>query len=304
MILPDNRTQEKPMRIRPGRDVPALLFAFSLAWGLPAYAQSSDATVKLTTKLGVETSFVAKYPFSSAPRPVERLLHQFKPGDDPGVLLELTPSSFLIVPLGAIKTAALEGGKTRLLTSVGDFTGKLASGLTTEGDRRYDLSSAVKLEVSHPKGKRANGTDPALKPRRPAWRVSLPARPERTFDITDAEIRFGFYSTAGYVVGGSDTFYDSGQQDFKLRVGGEDVAAQLSDFAEIEFFHAAGKLMARLKAPKGQVTSGEFVVTQTDSRGEHVGHTRFMVGRLLQANACFLLVGDGEPSWKITRIEQ
>src|SRR5438552_705060 len=44
-------------------------------------ADAQDASVKLTTKLGVETSFVAKYPFSSAPRPVERLLQQYNKDD-------------------------------------------------------------------------------------------------------------------------------------------------------------------------------------------------------------------------------
>lgn len=280
-------------------------FGVAASFLLPlAFGQSPGATVTITTKLGVVTTFVAKNPDSSAPRPVNRLLERFKDGDDPGVLLEWTRSTYLIVPLGAVKSAVVEGGRTRVSTSIGDFTARLASKLRTTDGREYDLSTAVKLDVSHPGSKRADGKDPALKPGKPAWRLTLPARPERTFDLESVEVRFGFYTTVGYIQGGEDSFYDSGVQVFKLRVDGEDIPTQLSDFPEIEFFHAAGKLMAKVKAPNGQVTTGEFVVTRTDSKGEHPGHTRFLVGRLLQANACFVLVGENEPAWKITQIRE
>jgi hypothetical protein len=262
----------------------------------------SRATVKIITKLGVETTFEAKYSYSSAPRPVDRLLRQFK-ADDPGVLLQWTPGTFLILPLGAVRSAEVSAGKARLVTSVGEFTGKLASGLEAADGRRYDLASAVKVEVSHPESRRGDGKDPTIVLEKPAWKLTIPSRPERSFDVQEVEFRFGIYSTEGYIRGGEDYYYDSGIEEFTLRTGGDEIKTQLSDFTEVEFSHAAGKLMVKVKAPNGTTTSGEFVVTRSDSKGDHIGHTRYMVGRMSVANACFVLVGEKETTWKITRIK-
>jgi len=99
---------------------------------------------------------------------------------------------------------------------------------------------------------------------------------ERSFRVQNVEFRFGFYTTEGYIRGGEDSFYDSGKEEFFLRTGGEETQALLADFDELAFSHAAGKLMVKLKTPNGTVTSGEFVVTQTDGRGRHEGHTRWL----------------------------
>lgn len=70
------------------KSVFAALSVMVASWFSSAQEKQSP-TVKLTTKLGVETTFQATYPFSSAARPVDRLLEQFKDGEDPGVLLAL-----------------------------------------------------------------------------------------------------------------------------------------------------------------------------------------------------------------------
>ena len=86
-----------------------------------------------------------------------------------------------------------------------------------------------------------------------------------TYAATDPIFVFVYYSTAGYIVGGSYT--DAFSSSFFIRMGNSDTQANLVDFEEISLSLADYRTQITVKAPNGTETTGTLVMKSPDGNG-------------------------------------
>ncbi len=179
------------------------------------------------------------------------------------LLLEISEGAYISIPLSVLKEAnADENGRQTVILSNGDsLKGWLLSAVVTPDKKIYGLNSTRSLKlISLP----TNWNDmPSLEDME-TWKVSVSAPLQETYNVSKPLFGLKYYSTAGYIWGGTDV--ETTSERFYIKANGSEVLTQLSDFRTIDFL---GGEEARIIAPDGTETKGCI----TPASGDKKGHT-------------------------------
>jgi hypothetical protein len=215
-------------------------------------------------------------------------------------LVLLAPDSvYYLIPWALVKEgAANQDGHSVVLTDGSAIAGKLETEVSTAGDgRKFNLAGTNKfVTLSAPKSETLNwgGVNP-WPPRLP-WSLSIAGR-ATALDVVAAHFVFRYYSTAGYVIGGSDGNVWQAL-NFVVKIGPDNVAANLPDFETVSVHRENGRDTVTVRAPGAAPVTGQLILSQTDSRGSHDAYSDWI---LLVTLPNGVDVGVTGKDWELTR---
>jgi hypothetical protein len=144
-------------------------------------------------------------------------------------------------------------------------------------EKSYDLRTVSKVElISLPEDE--YGAEPSKQEPTAQWELHITEPVDVRHSISNPRFAFQYYSSVGYLVGGSNRETDS--QSFYLQIGDEDILANLPDFEVVTFSGLAEgetDVQVKLKAASGVETVGTLILKAEDSAGYHRGRNWFLV---------------------------
>jgi hypothetical protein len=238
------------------------LASISLLLASCCFAAEKRNLVELTTKLGVHATVVV----GKVSHP-DWLLDRHASGwSTASFLLKLDPNVYLGIPIWLLDRVERQGTGHRLILVNGrELRGALECTLQShENEKLYDLRTVdrlVRLEYDD------RDSSMARTHRKPStrWKLKLTEPLALPQDVCNPYFSFRYWSSEGYVVGGSDEFEESSEA-FYLRTGGEEVTVNLSDFASVTLTTVGPKLTARLVSASGVTTTGAAILRAKDPK--------------------------------------
>ncbi len=114
-----------------------------------------------------------------------------------------------------------------------------------------------------------------------SWRLMAA---EKAFEIRNPQFWFRYYSTDGYIMGGSDR--TTRTASVSLKKGEDELEAPISDFSEVTVRRNTprGPAQVAVTAPVGTVTEGGLSLNHKDSKGIH-GSNEWWLGGVLQGTS-------------------
>jgi len=176
-------------------------------------------------------------------------------------LLRIADGVYTVVPLRMFWRAyEREGVPVITLADGQELKGQLDFVLHGPEERSYDLRTVSKVVlISLPE--REFNIEPSEKNSAELWQLHILEPVDLTYSVSNPRFAFQYYSTAGYLIGGTNRETES--QSFYLKVGDEEILAYLPDFEEITF----SKDQINVKAKSGIETMGTVVLKSGDRKG-------------------------------------
>ena len=259
-------------------------------------AQSTDdkPIVKLTTKLGVETTVSVERIYTD-----NDVLDYLMGWNAENFLLQVADGVYMVIPLRVCRQAELKG-KMHVVTLTTDqqIEGKLFCTLESFDDKVYDLRNATKLLITNlPKEK------PRQEKHVEFYQLHIRKPVDIKYSVWNLRFAFQYYSTAGYIMGGEK--HETASYSFYLKIKNEEILANLSDFEEISFDKLRQKkdgdrIQMKLISKSGVETSGELILKPKDSSGFHEAWDWFLVAELADSNGILIVLS--VPNCKINKI--
>lgn len=244
--------------------------------------------VQLTTRLGVETTVevTTTDTDNDVLNHVLRSLHQ----RGRQFLLRIADGIYMVVPFRMFRQAEeREGVHVVTLADGQELKGQLDFVLNGPDGRTYDWRTVSKaVLISLPEDE--YGIEPSEQKPAAPWQLHIVKPVDLTYSVSNPRFVFQYYSSAGYLIGGSDRETES--QSFYLKVGDEEILGHLLDFEEITFselVEGETDVQIKVKAQSGIETAGPFVLKAEDSRGYHEAHTWFLVMDLADSELTMVL---------------
>ena len=230
--------------------------------------------VQLTTRLGVDTT-VEVATIDSDNDVLNRVLRRQQGRQFP---LRTAEGLYMVVPLRMFRQAyEREGVHIVTLANGQEFEGQLDFIFDDPDGRSYDLRTASKVVlISLPEDEYS--IEPSEQEPAVLWQLHILKPVDLTYSVSNPRFAFQYYSSAGYIIGGCDRETES--QSFYLKVGDEEILANLPDFEQIAFSELAEgetDVQIKVKAKSGIETVGTLVLKAEDSAGYHKGKNWFLV---------------------------
>lgn len=191
-----------------------------------------------------------------------------------GIPVEIAPGIYITTPISSFRSIHTEGDYQVVTFADGQtVTGHVEAQITDPNATVYDLSTAteaelVSLAISYQ-------TTPAAEPADETWQVHITEPVDLTFTGAHPRFTFRYYSSAGYLIGGS---YRNGEADqFYANLNGQDILVRVEDFSEITFPGGTTPQHISLIVPGGEPSEVDFRVEYTDSAGGHDGQAIHLV---------------------------
>jgi hypothetical protein len=176
-------------------------------------------------------------------------------------------------------------------------SGKLISTVTTSDNKKYDLSTATRLTLtppirqaipgsSQPGGKKA--AQPPIE-----WELRITKPSEKQYTVTNPRFVLQYYSSSGYLIGGSQ--HETESTSFYLKVGNEEILAELYDFAQLIM-----DTKLTVKTASGTGTTGDLDLKAQDDKGDHWAGQRALVADLTGGR--IILVRDA--GWALKKLNR
>jgi len=169
--------------------------------------------------------------------------------------------------------------------------------LPYSGRKKYNLSTVTSLAVVQipPRGKSRYRTKKPRSNKR--WTLSSVAHEPRT-RVKSVRFVFQYYTSAGYILGGTDTV--SVTSAFILNVGGDKIPANADDFELLKFdSRDPKKSVLSVRARNADIVTGHLELVAKDSRGEHPANKWALA--LDMENGCTLVVRNPSLTLEQTR---
>lgn len=215
---------------------------------------------QLTNKLGVEKTFSVNRVNHGS---VDHVLSWEK-----GLVFSLGDGVFLGIPFDRMREVVFSNGVHLVtLTDGKTVSGKLISTVTTSDGKKYDLGLATRLILKSPGTSSARNvesrkTDAKIPVQ---WELQITKPFSAKYTVTDPFFIYTYYSSAGYIMGGSRWLGST--TSFYVKAGTEEMLAELSDFACVSMKDHK----ITVKATNGTETTGTLVLKEKDSAGIHEG---------------------------------
>jgi hypothetical protein len=202
------------------------------------------------------------------------------------ILLRLAPATIICLPVWDFTLAEKTAGSTvRVTLTNGTYVEGVPFGsLVSDDGESNGLAGMQKLRIvdvkeGYPRNN-TGGTDQTLmKGSAASWELSTGNTPSSKFAIRDATFAIRYYSSAGYVLGGSDTAELTAS--FFLTKGTDELEAPISDFSQVSITKTGNAQRISVTAPNGTVTTGTLALKGKDSKGTHEA-SEWMFGGILQ----------------------
>lgn len=229
-----------------------------------------NPVVQLTTKLGVDTTIEV----ANTDTGNDVLNHVMWRGRN--FLLRTADGVYMVVPMRMFRLAyEREGMHVVTLASGQELRGKLDFVIGGPDGKSYDLRTASTVVLnSLPEDEYS--IEPSEQEPTALWQLHIMQPVDLTYSVSNPRFAFQYWSSRGYLIGGEN--YETQSESFYLKVGDEEILANLPDFEEISFEEfAEGKLQIKVKAKSGIETVGTLVLKAEDSKGYHEGTDWFLV---------------------------
>jgi hypothetical protein len=257
-------TREENMTITKKRVLVLLVVGVVTGAVLAAGQQRTQVTLRIATRLGVETDFAA------GPTKVDDSLLQSLVGYTARIPVEIAPGLYASIPPWDLKEATFAGG-TLLITLVNGATlkGRGIGSLQSESGQSFGLNTVSRLSVVEmTKDWDAVWRNDKITGER--WKLTVGSGNGQSFEVRRPRFVFSYYSTSGYAMGGSDRTETNGA-NFWLKQGVDELEAPLETFRSIRIETAVQPASTTISvtAPNGTVTTGQLVLKRQDDRGWH-----------------------------------
>jgi len=228
--------------------------------------------VQLTTKLGIDTTIEVAHTDTGN----DVLNHVMWRTREKDFLLRTADGVYMVVPMRMFRLAyEREGVHVVTLASGQELRGKLDLVIGGPDDKSYDLRTASTVVLnSLPEDEYS--IEPSEQEPTALWQLHIMQPVDLTYSVSNPRFAFQYRSSAGYLIGSAN--HETQSESFYLKVGDEEILANLPDFEELSFEESAeGLLQIRVKAKSGIETVGTPVLKAEDSKGYHEGTNLFLV---------------------------
>lgn len=213
----------------------------------------------------------------------------WRKASDPMLAIQTGDGTFVLVPWRLLRGVSIKDGKqVVILDDSTSYAGTIKTTAFVAGDsdqnlpyserKKYDLSTAKTLTLVHmpprvaPKDlhgrremvRRVRGRGAR---REKTWMLPVLGQNGR-LKVTSPRFAFKYYTSAGYIMGGTNKVAVTGT--FVLNVDGDQIAANLEDFAFLGFdSRNPKKAMVSVRAEGASTVTGELELVAEDSKGSH-----------------------------------
>ena len=254
-----------------GRPLLAAFYLVGVPSGLAAAQSQPHARIRITSRLGVEKECDA-----DSSKLDDALADAAVAGNGAKLPLLLQKGLYAGVPVWELQNAALSGGALKVTLKNGaSLEGRGTGSVRCKEGESFGaagISALAVVEVTKDYvGYVTSYADRArAKSTAERWRLSVGAGLAVSFVVRNPTFAFRYYSSSGYIMGGSNREETDGKS-FWLKVGGEEIEAPLTSFSAIAIPLPTGgrPTIASVTAPNGTTTSGELVLKYKDSAGWH-----------------------------------
>ena len=249
----------------------ALLLCMTIGFAkpTPVSATREGLRLKIATVLGVEKEIYvtqAGVKGSSSAELDEHLAHILSATfQNRAFLVRLAADVYIAVPFQSVRALSVDRDTFVVEPIHGNSVrGRCLSMLLSESGDRYECMNLREARLLEPGTGLRPRSSPAESRR---WELETPNTPKRIWEVTEIAFAWPYYSTRGYVRGGTMRF-DGRDTGFLLKLGaGESDAAvrvNLQDYREVHFRAADEKeraktwsqMQATTVAPNGTTVSG------------------------------------------------
>lgn len=266
-------------------------------------ADSIGLKLEIATRLGVKTTVdVGRADCGDS------LLHRLGAGwygsmGEPMLAVEKDDGTSILIPWRQITdVSARERTQVVSLRDGSEHSGKLRQIVASsdDPDKKYDLATATSVRIIEtPPEKEEADTFPARErkpePEKKQWNLWVAAGTS-PMQVTLPRFVFSYYSTSGYILGGSDRTAIA--RSFSVTVNGEGMQANIDDFELLELGVTGDKPSLSVKAKDGEPVSGLFSLSADDDKGNHNAHTWLLA--VDQPDGCILALKN--PKWKLVAV--
>ena len=183
----------------------------------------------------------------------------------------------MVVPMRMFRLAyEREGMHVVTLANGQELRGKLDFVIVAPDDKSYDLRAASTVVLNSLPEEDEHSIKPSEQEPTALWQLHIMQPVELTYSVSNPRFAFQYWSSDGYLIGGES--HETQSESFYLKVGDEEILANLPDFEEVSFEEfAEGKLQIKVKAKSGIETVGTLVLKAKDDAGYHEGKDWFLV---------------------------
>lgn len=222
--------------------------------------------IKMQNALGIESE--VQVTFAGAPAETYPMLSYR------GIPVEIAPGIYITTPISSFRSIHTEGDHQVVTFADGQtVTGHVEAIMKDPNATVYDLSTATEAELVSLAV--SNQTTPAAEPADETWQVHITEPVDLTFTGAHPRFTFRYYSSAGYLIGGS--YRDAEDDQFYAMLNGQDILVRVEDFSEITFPGGTTPQHISILVPGGEPSEVDFRVERTDSAGRHDGEAIHLV---------------------------
>lgn len=246
----------------------------------------TQATLRMASRLGVEADFVA-----GQSKVGNLLLDAVLTRYSFRVPLQISEGVYISVPPWDFKEALLTDGQL-VVTLINGSTvqGRGLGSIVDKAGRSFGLNTisrlaVVRIDKEYAHYERREKITAAL------WRLTVGTDATESFSIRQPRFAFKYYSTSGYVMGGSDRT-QTGSASIWIKQGTEELETPLEAFATIKLTLGTLKTdppSLTVTAPNGTTNSGALVLKHHDDRGWHTAHEWGLYGLLHGVDRTYVL---------------
>ena len=203
--------------------------------------------VRIKTKLGVDSEVTvgSADAGSDADSDVLEALAGRDPYDS-SLTLRQGKSRYVFIPWGLVKEASREGNAhTVFLTDSSQLTGRIITIIHSQDDyeRTYELATTTSFTVVAARREKKTSQ---------AWTLTVSGVEPASYDGDNPRFAFMYYYNGGY--------WESVTPTFRLKVDGEAVAGNLTDFQAVTFASKGGQPTVTVQARGGTPVSGRLIL--------------------------------------------
>jgi hypothetical protein len=214
---------------------------------------------------------------------IDDKLLSYARGQSTDVVLSLADGAYILFPLKNLRRAyARDAVHVVTLADGRELRGNLIGIVSTPDGKSYDLRGAASVVLlSLPKETPTpEPTKPTPTPIPALWQAQFTKPADFAGSVVRPRFIFEYSSSVGYLIGSST--YQTSSRSFYLKVGKEEVLADLNDFDEVSFANPptgtpVPDTQMKVRAKSGIETVGTLALKAYDSKGDHYGYNWFFV---------------------------